>query len=200
VFCCPADGWPACRNAEAPGCSRTNMHLAWQPKPSLFLRISAGAIALLWFVSLALSGIGRTCMCAGPDGKCAAHALSNHAREDVAVEHGHSGDAEAHNNGAVSENDEGAAPRDHCDRNGCEEKCRCESAIQPSSTTVIPFVILKPVSPPVLNFSFSSVTRACAFAAGRCEPVRPTRFHHWVFTPEVCLGPAFRSHAPPVSV
>jgi hypothetical protein len=177
------------------------MHLARQPKPGLFVRISAGTVALLWFVSLAMSGIGRTCMCAGPDGNCAAHAVSNHAREDaVAVEHGHAGDADAHNNGAASGHDEGAAQRGHCDRNGCEEKCRCDSTIQPSSTTITPFVILKPVSQPVLHFSFSSVTRACAFAAGRCEPVRPTRPHHWVFTPEVCLGPAFRSHAPPVPV
>lgn len=176
------------------------MHLARHPKLGLFLRISAGTVALLWFVSLAMSGIRRACMCAGPDGKCAAHAISNHAREAVAVEHRHSGDAEAHNNGAASRHDESAAQRDHCDRNGCEEKCRCESSIQPASTTITPFVILKPVSPPVLNFSFSSVTRAYMFATGRCEPARPTRPHHWVFTPEVHLGPAFRSHAPPVSV
>jgi hypothetical protein len=176
------------------------MHSARQAKPGPFLRLSAGAVALLWFASLAMSGISRTCRCAGTDGKCAAHAVSNHGREDaVAVGHGHSGAAEAHNKEAVSERDEGAAQRGHCERNGCDEKCRCDSALQPSSTTIIPFVILKPDSRPVLNFSFSSVTRAYACAAGRCEPVRPTRPHHWVFTPEVCLGPAFRSHAPPVS-
>lgn len=28
---------------------------------------------------------------------------------------------------------------------------------------------------------------------------RQSRCREWVFTPEVCLGPAFRSHAPPVS-
>jgi hypothetical protein len=28
---------------------------------------------------------------------------------------------------------------------------------------------------------------------------RHARSREWVFTPEVCLGPAFRSHAPPVS-
>lgn len=90
------------------------MHLARQPKPGLFLRLSAGTVASLWFVSLAMSGISRPCMCAGPDGKCAAHAISNHAREDaVAVEHGHSGEAEAHHNDAASEHDEGAAQRDH---------------------------------------------------------------------------------------
>ena len=177
------------------------MHLARQPQLGLFLRTSAGAVALLWFVSLAMSGISRTCLCAGLDGKCAAHALSHHAREDaVAVEHGHSGDLEAHNNGAASEHNAAAAQRDHCDRNGCEDKCRCESTLQPASTTITTFVILKPVSQPVIHLSFSGVTRAYAFDAGRCDPVRPTRPHEWVFTPEVCLGPAFRSHAPPVLV
>jgi hypothetical protein len=27
---------------------------------------------------------------------------------------------------------------------------------------------------------------------------RQVKPHEWVFTPEVCLGPAFRSHAPPI--
>ena len=177
------------------------MHLARLPQLSLFLRTAAGTVALLLFVSLAMSGISRSCLCAGLDEKCAAHARSLDARQDaVPVEHGHSGDKEAHNHGAASENDEGAAHRNHCDRNGCADKCRCESTLQPASATITHFVILKPVSPPVIHLSFSSVTRAYAFDAGRCEPVRPTRPHDWVFTPEVCLGPAFRSHAPPVLV
>jgi hypothetical protein len=36
--------------------------------------------------------------------------------------------------------------------------------------------------------------------APQALPARQTKRREWVFTPEVCLGPAFRSHAPPVFI
>ena len=56
--------------------------------------------------------------------------------------------------------------------------------------------VLQPVAflaPPSLALSVPEVELDAAF-------LRQAYLRDWVFTPEVCLGPAFRSHAPPVVI
>src|SRR5581483_11063547 len=60
-----------------------------------------------------------------------------------------------------------------------------------SSPVVTPdFSLLYALAPAVLALDTTAIESAAAFS-------RDARSHVWVFTPEVCLGPAFRSHAPP---
>jgi hypothetical protein len=97
----------------------------------------------------------------------------------------------------ASHHHDAATPESCAGKNGCE--CGC-STIQAVITTMTPVVISKPVSQPVLNISPLSVGRQQVFASPPSETLRRAKPRDWVFTPEVCLGPAFRSLAPPVFV
>jgi hypothetical protein len=61
-------------------------------------------------------------------------------------------------------------------------------------------VISKTVSQPVLIISLRCKAREHVFAAPPSETLRRGKPRDWVFTPVVCLGPAFRSLAPPAFV
>jgi hypothetical protein len=63
-----------------------------------------------------------------------------------------------------------------------------------TTTPVVPpdFSLLYTVAPTVLALETTAIESAALFS-------RDARSHDWVFTPEVFLGPAFRSHAPPLA-
>jgi hypothetical protein len=68
-----------------------------------------------------------------------------------------------------------------------------KSALTGNSTSplVTPqFSILYTLAPFTLVMDATTIEPLALFS-------RQTRLREWVFTPEVCLGPAFRSHAPP---
>ena len=180
------------------------MRVSRQPKVSALLRIFAGTCALLWFVGIAVSGIGRVCNCAGHQGACAVHASPVHEHDAVSPhEQGrshdaaHHHDAEVHQHATASSHHDGAAPQPCAGKNGCNDKCRCSASIQALITTMTPVVISKPISQPVLNISLLCAAPQQVFAAPPSEPLRRAKPRDWVFTPEVCLGPAFHSLAPP---
>jgi hypothetical protein len=167
-------------------------------------RIFGGTLALLWLVGTVFS-IG--CNCADHGEACAADASPTHENAAVSPhEQGHSPDAEhhhtakAHQHATASHHDDGETPQGHCGRNGCEELCRCLATIQGFVQTSPVFVIPKPVSQPVLKISLSCAAREHVFAAPPSEALRRAKPRDWVFTPVVCLGPAFRSLAPPVLI
>ncbi len=172
------------------------MHIRRQPKVSALLRISAVTSALLWFVGITVSGAACFCNCSGHEEACSIHAPHDESEPEPGDTHA----VEAHQHATVSHHDDGEAPQGHCGKGGGEEQCRCLTTIQQLSTTMTPLVILKPGSQPVLSISLVCAARVDVVAIARCDSVRPAKPHPWVFTPEVCLGPAFRSHAPPVSV
>jgi hypothetical protein len=63
-----------------------------------------------------------------------------------------------------------------------------------SSPVVTPdFSLLYSLPPAALALDATTIKPAASFS-------RDARSRDWVFTPEVCLGPAFRSHAPPLAV
>jgi hypothetical protein len=128
----------------------------------------------------------RVCNCAGHEGACAAHASP--VREHA---------AEAHQHATASHHHDGAAPQGCAGNNGCKEQCCCSATIQAFVQTPPAFVITKTVSQPVLNLSLLCAARQHVFAAPPSETLRRAKPRDWVFTPEVCLGPAFHSLAPP---
>jgi hypothetical protein len=182
------------------------MRVSRQPKVSALFRIFAGTCALLWLMGIAVSGIGRVCTCAGHEGACAAHASPIHEHDAVSPhEQGRSHDAEHHHDAevhqhATASHHDGAASQHCAGKNGCNDKCRCSASIQALITTMTPVVISKPISQPVLYISLLCAARQYAFAAPPSEPLRRATPRDWVFTPEVCLGPAFHSLAPPAFV
>ncbi|MBE0541074.1 MAG: hypothetical protein IH623_06795 [Verrucomicrobia bacterium] len=169
-------------------------------------RIFAGTFALLWLVGTVVS-IGCVCNCASHGEACAADASPIHEHAAVSPqEQGHSPDAEHHHDAEVhqhataSHHDDGEAPQGHCGKNGCEEQCRCLATIQGFVQTPPVFVIPNPISQPVTNASVLCAAREHVFAAPPSETLRRAKPRDWVFTPVVCLGPAFRSLAPPAFV
>lgn len=161
-------------------------------------RIFAGTFALLWLVGSVFS-IGCVCNCAGHGEASAADASRIHEHDSVsAQEQGHTHTAKAHQHATASHHDVGETPRGHCDKNGCEEQCRCSATIDGFVQTPQVFIIPKPFSQPVLNISILCAALEHAFAAPPSETLRRAKPREWVFTPEVCLGPAFRSLAPPI--
>jgi hypothetical protein len=159
---------------------------------------------LLWLVGIAVWGMERVCDFASHEGACAAHASPVQEHDAVSPhEQGHSHDAEhhhdaeAHQPATASHHHDGEAPQGHCGKSGCEGQCRCSVTIQAFVQTPPAIVIPKPVSQPVLNISLLCAARQHVFAAPPSETLRRGKPCDWVFTPEVCLGPAFHSLAPP---
>jgi hypothetical protein len=85
--------------------------------------------------------------------------------------------------------------RDTLSHTGGDKSC-C-STLMATAQIATPFVIAKPVLEP-LNF-LCRVLQARDQCLPRSKTNRSAKIkdRDWVFTPEVCLGPAFRSLAPP---
>jgi hypothetical protein len=158
--------------------------------------------ALLWLVGITVLSIGFVCNCAGHGEACgAADTRPIHEHEAAsAQEQGHTHTTKAHQHATASHHNDGETPKGHCGRNRCEEQCRCSASIQGFVQTPTVFIIPKPISRPVLKISLSCAAREHVFAAPPSETLRRAKPRDWVFTPVVCLGPAFRSLAPPAFV
>jgi hypothetical protein len=74
---------------------------------------------------------------------------------------------------------------------------RCCSTIQALVVTPTLIVIARPVTTPALIISLLWAAREHEFTAPATEAMRQARPRDWVFTPELCLGPALHSLAPP---
>jgi hypothetical protein len=177
------------------------MKFSRQPKVSALLRILAGTCALLWLVGIGVCGMERVCNCASHEEDCAPHASPVHEHAAVLPpEHGHSDHAahhhgaEVHQHATASHHREAAPPESCAGKHHCN--CGC-STIQALITTMTPVVIAKPLSQPVLNISPLCAAREHMVAAPSSATLRRAKPRDWVFTPEVCLGPAFHSLAPP---
>ena len=148
----------------------------------------------MWLVGTVFS-IGCVCNCAGHGEACASDASPIHEHDAVsAQEQGHTHTAKA------CHHDDGETPQGHCGTNGCDEQCRCSATTQGFVQTPPVFIIQKPISQPVLNISLSCAAREQVFADPANEALRRAKPRDWFFTPEVFLGPAFRSLAPPICI
>jgi hypothetical protein len=98
----------------------------------------------------------------------------------------------------ASHHHDGAAQDDNgCERKKCDDENCCCSTIRALVVTPTPIVVAKPASQPVLLIFLLDVAREYALTARSTETLRQAKPRDWVFTPEVCLGPAFHSLAPP---
>lgn len=171
-------------------------------------RVGAALCVFVWVVGIALCATERVCICADD---CAGMSHASHAHDHDAVaaaQEGHSHEAghhhdevETHEQGAVAhQQEDGAKPESHgCAGGNCGDGMGCCSTIQALAATAKPMVIPKPVSQLLLIFFHRCATPERAFASPNRESLRPAKPRDWVFTPEVCLGPALHSLAPPVS-
>lgn len=160
-------------------------------------------VALLWVVGVAVCATGRICDCRGSKAACAPHASLPHEQlEGTPHEQGHSDDAGQHDaeglhqHAASPQHEHGTAPQ-HCDgKQGCNDDGCC-SSIQALIVTTVPIVIPKSISQPTTGLALPCAVPQHRLAAIPEEALRQAKQHEWVFTPEVRLGPAFHSLAPP---
>ena len=163
-----------------------------QPQVSTTLRLLAAAFAVLWFLGPLLCSAGRISECEGHDQAGAGKATPAH-RQDAEPAHEQSHDAaQAHHH------DDGEAQHEHSskDKKPCDEKLCC-SSMQALLPTAQPIIIANSLSQQLFVVGLLNAAGENALAASNCEPVRQAKPRDRVFTPEVCLGPAHRSLAPP---
>lgn len=174
-----------------------------QPKVSAVIRAGAALCVFVWVTGFAVCNLDRLCQCSGHG------ASGNHHEVTAAHEHGHAhdtghhhDDAEAHEHTAAShQHEDGAAQGDDgCHDKKCGDKEVCCSTIQALVVSPTPILVAKPVTQPALLVSLLCAAREHALTAPACGEFRQARSRDWVFTPEVCLGPALHSLAPPASV
>ncbi len=114
------------------------------------------------------------------------------------------GEAKDHHVGQVANHaaDESHEDADHphdSDKNGHDQESCCDS-LQTTPQYGSSLVLLKPDLGKLPSLSFLWLARTLTLDAPEPTPPRQAQHADWIFTPEVCLGPAFRSHAPPLAV
>lgn len=161
-----------------------------QSKFPLAVRITAAAVIVLWLAAVSACNLEFLFCCdshgqetIGQDG------LVQNSRDEGAH---HSHEAEDHSNGAKT--DSHSSPG----HDGKEHTCcsTLKAVVQMSKSLLIAKLVLQPI--------------AVASAPGQDHPEtipaterstnRQTKWRDRVLTPEVCTGPANRSHAPPLFI
>ena len=164
-----------------------------QPKIHVGLRIVAAGCIVLWLQATSHCALEHLF---GDDhhppetgaSETLAHHDSDHSQEAEAAEHSHSEASHSHDSGPPSNDSHPHDGGDNC----------CCSTLMATAQIDQPLVIVKPVFQP-LNFLCPVLqARDPMLAAPEDKAERQGKPRDGVFTPEVCLGPAFRSHAPPV--
>ncbi len=145
-----------------------------QRKSSLALRLCAVASLLVW---VAASGFCSMESLVGAD---------HHA--DGAAQHEHyaapaSADSDHHSH----DSDKNGGDKDSC--------CSSLTAAAPSAHQTL---LTKPDFGKLLSHNFLWLAQALTFVQPEAPITRQAQHREFIFTPEVCLGPAFRSHAPPL--
>lgn len=82
------------------------------------------------------------------------------------------------------------------DKNGNSQESCCDS-LNATPQHGNSLVLLKPDLGKLPSLCFLSMATALTLDAPELTPPRQAQHPVWIFTPEVCLGPAFRSLAPP---
>lgn len=140
------------------------------------LRLLASAVLLVWLTAMAF---------------CAAHC-------SLGIGHGDSNQSSCHGTAASTshhEDDHSGVPNDQ--RPQTSYNCEIlKSALLPGNAPILvqPEPHLLYVLPPLVALLESALDEP------RTSLLRQAWRRDWVFTPEVYLGPAFRSHAPPASL
>ena len=140
-------------------------------KPAL--RGCAVMVLILWVAAITFCLLEFLVDHSGPESGGHSHEVAHHEHE-----------------GASADGDPGR-PHDS-DQGVC---CTTIKAAPQSASSVI---VAKPDFGKSFSLSFLWAVQAFTFVQPEPASLRQARPPEWVFTPEVCLGPAFRSLAPPV--
>jgi hypothetical protein len=161
------------------------------------LRIWAVISIALWLVRVAACDFEHLLGLESGDehtAEVARQVLAYHDEHDSAATAGEQSDAHA-------DGTPGGAPEGHSDgshhQHGKGDLCctTLKAVVQAAS----PIIVAKPALHP--HTVVCALLAACDLLPQRELETRSDRrakSREWVFTPEVCLGPAIRSHAPPV--
>lgn len=147
-----------------------------QPKPRPALRLCAAFCVLIWLAAVSY---------------CSLETFIGHAE---AGDH-HAAQAATH---ASAESHDKSDHSHDSDKNGNSQDTCCDS-LNATPQHGSSLVLLKPDLGKLPSFSFLWMATALTLDAPEPAP-RQAQHPVWIFTPEVCLGPAFRSHAPPLAV
>ena len=159
-----------------------------QQKLPLALRITAAGCIALWLLAASCCSIGFLCS-DDHHAKADAHHDSDHAQEAEAAEHAHGEASHPHDSEQPSHD---SHPHD-----GGGDSC-CSTLIA-TAQIATPFVIAKPVLQPTDFLCTVLPARDPMLAAPEAKLLRQAKDRDLVLTPVVCLGPAHRSLAPPLS-
>ena len=144
------------------------------------LRICAALLLLVWL---------------GATGFCSTERLFGHAE---------SGDEHDSDQTAHHQQDATSAPVDsdhsHDSDKHDGDGHSCCTSLKAIPQFVKSALLTKPDFGKPLSLSFHWLAQALTPVQQQAPSPRQARPREWVFTPEVCLGPAFRSHAPPLAI
>ena len=173
-----------------------------QPKLPLALRIIAAGCVVLWLAGVSACSLESLLCCDSHANEAVAHADQGRSQDAEPADgeahhaHGadvHSQDAEAHHSLDAEAHSHGSHKHD-----GKEGSC-C-STLKAIVHTAKPIVLTKPALPSVAFLCVLLEARIAARNAPGKASERPPPSGEWVLTPEVCIGPANRAHAPPVFI
>ena len=161
-----------------------------QQKLPLAVRITAAGCIALWLLAVSCCSIGYLCSDDHHHAKAdapekVAYQDSDHAQETEAAEHAH-----------------GEASHPHDSEQPSHDSQPCEGGSDSCCSTLMATAqIIKAFDQPLLqplNFLYPILqARDQMLAAPEAKPLRQAKDREWDFTPQVCLGAAHRSLAPP---
>ena len=155
-----------------------------QPKLPLALRIIAAGCVVLWLAGVSACALETLFCCDSHGNEAVAPTDKRHShREHGAAAKAHpSHDAEGHSDGS---------------HNHKSREDSCCSTLKAVVETAKPVVFSRLAFHPIPSLCVLLETHTASLALSKNPPNRQAKSRDWVFTPEVCLGPAFRSLAPP---
>jgi len=125
---------------------------------------------------------------------CSAEFFFSHLGIGAGHHHHHDDDGSHHQHAATTHHEDS----DHHDSNPNESHgdscCKSLKAVSQSATS---FQFTKLAFQKLFALTPLFLTQATASALSESGPPRQAKSSEWVFTPEVSLGPAHRSHGPP---
>ncbi len=174
-----------------------------QPKLPLALRIIAAGCVVLWLAGVSACNLESLFCCNSHGNAAVAHADREHFHDAkdalTGTKHAHDADGHHSRNAETHHSHDAEGHSDGSHKHDSKEGSCC-STLKAVVQTAHPVVISKPVFHPILFLCLLSETHAPSLALSEnsfhCQAKSPD----WVFTPGVCLGPAFRSLAPPAFI
>jgi len=166
-----------------------------QPKLPLALRITAAGCIALWLAGVSACNLKALFCCVSHESETVAHADHEHSHDTK--------DTVAHTNHAHAAGDhdpqDGDGHSPDSDKRDSKEGSCC-STLKAVVQTAKPVVFSKSDFHPIPFLCVFMETHAASLTLSENPPNRQAKKCDRTFTPEVCLGPAHRSHAPPAFV